>query len=194
MITLKKTTGEIIKELRIGKGYTQKQLADIISVSDRAVSKWERDYGCPDLSVICELCEALGTTVDYLLSGTTQGNPSGDFKATKLYVCEDCGNIVASAGDCSATCCGKKLKALELKLADDKHKLRLESFDADIIAVTDHEMSKEHYISLVAVISETAVLLYKQYPEWSINARIPATIHGMLVTVCNKHGAYVQKI
>lgn len=193
---MQKTMGELIKEMRISMGYTQKQLADMLSVSDRAVSKWERGYGFPDLSLICQLSDILGTTVECLLSCKTGegNNRSVDMKTTKLYICKECNNIFTSTGQLSAACCGKKLSPLKLMLADEKHSLRLEHFDSDIIVLSEHEMTKEHHIELVAVISESTLILYKQYPEWSINARIPATVHGLLVTVCNRDGAFVQKI
>ena len=52
--------GTLISSLRKEKGYTQKQLAEMIQVSDKAVSKWERGMGCPDVSLLGELSAALG--------------------------------------------------------------------------------------------------------------------------------------
>lgn len=49
--------------------YTQKQLADILNVSDKAVSKWERGVGCPDVSLLIPLSEALHIKVEELISG-----------------------------------------------------------------------------------------------------------------------------
>ena len=42
-------TGRLIRDLRTEKGLTQAQLAQLIHVSDKAVSKWERGLGCPDV-------------------------------------------------------------------------------------------------------------------------------------------------
>ena len=63
----KQTMGEIISNLRREKGMTQKDLADKMGVTDKAVSKWERNLSCPDISTIPRLAEALDTTVDTLM-------------------------------------------------------------------------------------------------------------------------------
>lgn len=66
----KQTMGEIISSLRREKGMTQKDLADRMGVTDKAVSKWERNLSCPDISSIPRLAEALDTTVDTLMDVT----------------------------------------------------------------------------------------------------------------------------
>ena len=62
-------TGKLINFLRSKKGITQKELATLINVSDKAVSKWERGDGCPDVGTLPALAEALGTDVDSLVKG-----------------------------------------------------------------------------------------------------------------------------
>ncbi|BDC94442.1 Flagellar motor switch protein FliM [Treponema bryantii] len=62
-------TGKLINYLRSKKGITQKELANLINVSDKAVSKWERGDGCPDVGTLPALAQALGTDVDSLLKG-----------------------------------------------------------------------------------------------------------------------------
>lgn len=61
--------GKFIASLRKEKGYTQRQLADILDISDKTISKWENGNGLPDISLMMPLCEALGITVNELLSG-----------------------------------------------------------------------------------------------------------------------------
>lgn len=63
------TIGERIKDLRKGKGWTQAVLAKKISVSDKAVSKWESGGGNPETSQLPILSELFGVTIDYLLTG-----------------------------------------------------------------------------------------------------------------------------
>ena len=63
----KQTMGEIISSLRKEKGMTQRDLAEKMGVTDKAVSKWERNLSCPDISTIPRLAEALDTTVERLL-------------------------------------------------------------------------------------------------------------------------------
>lgn len=62
-------TGELISSARKEKGLTQAGLADILSVSDRAVSRWERGVGFPDISLLEPLSDALGLTPLDLLRG-----------------------------------------------------------------------------------------------------------------------------
>ena len=62
-------TGKLINFLRSKKGITQKELATLINVSDKAVSKWERGDGCPDVGILPLLAQTLETDVDSLLNG-----------------------------------------------------------------------------------------------------------------------------
>ena len=59
--------GKHILELRRAKGMTQRQLASALGVSTPAVSKWERDISCPDITILCPLARVLDTNVDTLL-------------------------------------------------------------------------------------------------------------------------------
>ncbi len=61
--------GEFISSQRKIKNLTQSTLAQKLGITDRAVSKWERGKGLPDVSLMIELCEILGVTVNELLSG-----------------------------------------------------------------------------------------------------------------------------
>ena len=63
--------GLYIKRLRKEKGITQQQLADKLSVSFQAVSKWETGETLPDTGLLLDLCNELGTTADALLNGGT---------------------------------------------------------------------------------------------------------------------------
>ena len=63
-----KTMGEMISELRKEKGMTQSDLAEKMNVTDKAVSKWERDLACPDINSISTLAAILGVTTDELLN------------------------------------------------------------------------------------------------------------------------------
>lgn len=65
----KKTIGQFIAILRKAKGMTQKDLAEKLNVSDKAVSRWERDECAPDLSLIPVIAEIFQVTTDELLRG-----------------------------------------------------------------------------------------------------------------------------
>lgn len=64
-----KKIGEFIAQQRKEKHLTQKQLGDVLGISDKTVSKWECGNGLPDISIIMPLCELLDTNVNELLSG-----------------------------------------------------------------------------------------------------------------------------
>lgn len=62
--------GELISTLRKEKGMTQKDLAEKMNVTDKAVSKWERNLSCPDINSLPDLADALGVSVEELLNTT----------------------------------------------------------------------------------------------------------------------------
>ena len=61
--------GAFIAKCRKEQNLTQLQLAQKLMVTDRAVSKWERGKGMPDVSIMLDLCEIFGITVNELLCG-----------------------------------------------------------------------------------------------------------------------------
>ena len=63
------TIGSRIAQKRKDLGLTQEELAQQLGVSSQAVSKWENDISCPDISLLPALAKALGCTTDALLSG-----------------------------------------------------------------------------------------------------------------------------
>ena len=77
---MKKTLGALIAELRKERGMTQAQLAEQMGVTDKAVSKWERNLSCPDISSIPKLAEVLEVSVDQLMKGENAGAKQADSK------------------------------------------------------------------------------------------------------------------
>ena len=65
----KKTIGGFIAVLRKANGMTQKELAEKLNVSDKAVSRWERDECAPDITLIPVIADIFGVTTDELLRG-----------------------------------------------------------------------------------------------------------------------------
>ncbi len=66
---MEQTLGKRIAALRKEKGLTQEAMANMLDVSPQAVSKWENDQACPDITALPKLAKLLGSTVDALLSG-----------------------------------------------------------------------------------------------------------------------------
>ena len=78
--------GSFISNVRKEQGLTQKQLAERVGVSDKAVSRWETGKGLPDTSIMSDLCEALGININELLSGERLDADTYSGKAEKLMV------------------------------------------------------------------------------------------------------------
>lgn len=79
----KQTLGQKIAELRRAKNLTQLELAEQLNITDKAVSKWERDISCPDINTFPKLAEILGVSVDELLQSSTVSNKeNGENKFT----------------------------------------------------------------------------------------------------------------
>ncbi len=109
-------TGKMIKELRENKKMTQLELANILQVSDKTISKWETFKGLPDISLIAPLAKTLGVSVIELMEGRVveNKNTSSNIKNSKFYVCPVCGNIIHSNGESIVSCCGIILPKLEI--------------------------------------------------------------------------------
>ena len=67
--------GKRICALRKAKGMKQEELAQRLDISGQAVSKWENDQTCPDVSLLPRLAEVFGVTTDYLLTGEQEETP-----------------------------------------------------------------------------------------------------------------------
>lgn len=189
-------TGELIKRLRTDKSLTQKQLAELINVSDKAVSKWECGNGCPDVSLLSGLADVLGTDTGVLLSGEMNKNESekGNMKKLRFYVCRECGNIITATSPADVTCCGKRLTAEEPRRARENEMLKMENIGGEWYVSSDHEMTKEHYISFAAYLSDSKVMMFRQYPEWELQFTMPMCRSGRLVWYCTECGLLYQDI
>ncbi len=80
-----KKIGSFIAALRKDKEYTQAELAEILNVSNRTISKWENGDGFPDITILPSVAQALGITVDELLAGEKIPKEEiVDFKVTEV--------------------------------------------------------------------------------------------------------------
>ena len=78
--------GKFIKECRKKKNLTQEELAKILNVTDKAISKWENGRCLPDVSLFAELCKELDITVNELLSGEKLNENNYQEKTEKLTI------------------------------------------------------------------------------------------------------------
>ncbi len=189
-------TGATIKSIRESKGMTQTELADMLGVTGKAVSKWETAKGFPDISLLQPLATALDTSVIELMNGEQiiNQNRSSNMIRTKFYVCPVCGNIVYAIGDTLISCCGITLPALEAEPFDENHKITIEQVEDEHFISIDHEMTKTHYISFLAFVTCDRIQFVKFYPEGNAETRLELRGNGFLYAFCNKHGLMKQKI
>ena len=189
-------TGATIKALRESRKMTQAELADKLGVSSKTVSKWETAKGLPDISLLQSLAQALGISVIELMNGNPIANQniSANMLRCNFYVCPVCGNILHSTGNAVVSCCGITLPTLEAEDPDDAHRLTVEQVEDEHFLSVSHPMTKEHFISFVAFVTDHRMQLVKFYPEGNAQARLQRTGKGCLYYYCNRHGLFKQKV
>jgi transcriptional regulator with XRE-family HTH domain len=193
--------GSLLLRMRKEKGMTQKQIADLMNISDKTISKWERGLGCPDVSLLGELSKIFEINIEKILEGNLEPNDidAGNLKRIKFYVCTNCGNIINNTGNAEISCCGRKLSPLAAKPADEEHAATVENTDDEYYITFNHEMTKTHYISFVAYVTSDRVLLIKLYPEQNASVRFSKLSTGKLLKrhsgklyyYCSQHGLWV---
>ncbi len=185
-------TGAMIRRLRESRNMTQNQLAEKISVSSKAVSRWETGRGYPDISLIEPLADALGVSVIELFSGedVVNTNRASNMLWMKLHVCPICGNLIQSTGEAVVSCCGIVLPALEAEPADEAHRLHIEQIEDEYYVSVPHEMSKTHYISFILAVKDNGFELRKLYAEGNAEARFKRNRTKYFLWYCNQHGLF----
>ena len=108
-----KTIGKFIAALRKANGMTQKDLAEKLNVSDKTISRWERDEGAPDLSLIPVIAEIFEITCDELLRGERKSPVERKaMKETAKETTNDAEAVVAAAKEEFSAKSEKQLKRL----------------------------------------------------------------------------------
>ena len=88
------------------------------------------------------------------------------------------------------SCCGITLPPLEAEPADEEHAISKEIAEDEYFVSIDHPMTKEHYISFLAAVSDFGVQLVKLYPEGNAEARFKIDRVKTLYAYCNRHGLF----
>ena len=189
-------TGGTIKRLREKKKLTQAELAALLNVSDKAVSKWETGRGLPDIALMEPLSRALNVSILELLSGEqiTNQNKSGNILRSNFYVCPVCGNIIHTTGEALVSCCGITLPVLEAENPDEAHMLDCQQVEDEYYVTVPHSMTKEHYISFAAYVTSDRCQIKKLYAEGEAETRFFRRGHGILYWYCNRHGLFQKRI
>lgn len=185
-------TGATIKDLRVRRGLKQSELADILAVSDKTVSRWETGKGYPDITLLDPLAKALGASLIELLAGNVveNANVAANMKLSKFYVCPACGNVIVTAGEASVSCHGLLLRPLEPEAQRGEHAIEASVSDGEIFVTLGHPMLKQHHISFIAAVSPDRVQLVKKYPESSAEARFKMDGVGAIYAYCSEDGLF----
>ena len=188
--------GLLLRQLRRERGVTQKALAEQLGVTDKAVSKWERGVGCPDVTYLPQLSQIFGVDLVRLLQGDLAPNEmvGGNMKKIRYYACPVCGGLSFCTGEAEVSCCGRTLSPLEPRKAREEEKLTVERVENDWFVTGDHPMRKEDYVSFVALATGDRLQVVKQYPEWDLQTRIPGRSHGMLLWYSKAQGLLYQLV
>ena len=188
-------TGKIIKELRERQQLTQMELADIIGVSDKAISKWETGKGLPDITLIEPLSQALKVSVIELMNGEyiINQNKSSNMLKSRFSVCPICSNIIYTMGENINSCCGINLPILEAESENKNNIINCETIENEYYIWVKHDMTKEHYISFISYVTNDRCEIVKLYPEQNAEARFFKRGKGIIYAYCNKDGL-IKKI
>ena len=187
---------ETIRALRERKALTQKQLAEKLCISDKTISKWETGKGLPDISLLEDLARVLGVSLTELMTGDLQTNEnrSANLRRMGFYVCPVCGNVITAVGKGSFSCCGIPLPVQEAQPEDNAHTITVEPVEDEICVTIAHPMTKSHYISFVAWVSNDRAELVKLYPEQDITVRFKKRGHGTVYAYCNRDGLFSRRL
>ena len=185
-------TGAVIKALREKAKLTQAQLAEKLDVSDKAVSKWETGRGYPDVTLLEPLAAVFRVSVAELLSGkaVTNTNISANMRRSHFYICPVCGNILHSMGQAAVSCHGIALPPLEAEEPDASHTMTVEAVEDEYFVSVRHEMSRTHYISFLAAVSDDRLQLIRLYPVGNAEARIQRRGVQTIYACCNRDGLF----
>ena len=185
-------TGNAIKELREQRTMTQLQLAQILGVSDKTISKWETGKGYPDITLLEPIADAFRISVPELISGhqIRNANVSANMLRSKFYICPVCGNVIHTMGEAVIHCHGVQLLPAQAEQTDEKHMILIERVEDEYYVRIDHEMTKTHYISFAAAASSDRCQMVKLYPEGNAEARFKICGVRKIFFYCNRDGLF----
>lgn len=181
--------GNLIRDLRIENGFTQKNIADKLNISNKTISKWERGLGCPDVSLWSELSEILNIDMVQMMDGEILENEkdNGNISKINFYICPKCNNVISSTSNASVFCCSRKLESLKSKV-NEEIEISIKTIDIEYYILIDHDMTKDNYIIFTAYVKDDKYLINRMYPEQSPNVNIPYIRGGKFYIYSLKYG------
>lgn len=189
----------MILEMRTQKGLTQKDLAEMIHVSDKAVCKWETGHGCPDITILSELSRALGIDIPSILSGELPSKKycGGNLRNLTFFRCACCGNLIASTSTVELNCCGKRLSGIKLREKGVQFRNLKSSVletDGEFYVTMDHAMEKTDFIAAVFAVYYDRIITVPLYPEQAPSFTIWQLAGCSLYALDNHDELYTIKI
>lgn len=182
-------TGNLIRSLRIKKGLTQKELAQMICVTDKAVCKWEKGRGCPNITLISQLSKVLEVDIQSILQGYLDKNKKigENMNHLKFYKCPTCGNLVTSIKSVELSCCGNKLSPVSAQTrSEPEYQPVIQEFDGQYSIKFNHPMTKSDYISQIIVVRYDQIMTVNLYAESEAIITIPQVRGIRLFVITNK--------
>lgn len=190
------TIGTTIRALREAKQLTQAELAQLLHVSAKTISKWETGRGCPDISLWEPAAQALGVSLAELMCGQVvhNGNVAANVTRARYHVCPVCGNIILSMGDAVIQCHGIRLTPLQAEDADEQHAVSICEVEDEYFVQITHAMTKRHHIAFMAAVTSDGIHLTKLYPEGNAEARFSRRGLRKLLFYCNQDGLFAVRL
>ena len=87
-------------------------------------------------------------------------------------------------------CCGITLPPMEAEEPDEEHRISVEKIEDEYFVSVDHPMTKDHYISFIAAVSDSGIQLSKMYPESNAETGFRTSLVRYIYAYCNRHGLY----
>lgn len=149
-----------------------------------------------DITLIEPLSKALKVSVIELMNGEyiLNQNKSSNMLKSKFSVCPICSNIIYTMGENINSCCGINLPILEAETENEKHIINYVTIENEYYISIEHDMTKEHYISFIAYITNDRCEIVKLYPEQNAEARFLKRGKGIIYIYCNKDGLIKKNI
>ena len=161
----------------------------MICVTDKAVCKWEKGRGCPNITLISQLSKVLEVDIQSILQGYLDKNKKigENMNHLKFYKCPTCGNLVTSIKSVELSCCGNKLSPVSAQTrSEPEYQPVIQEFDGQYSIKFNHPMTKSDYISQVIVVRYDQIMTVNLYAESEAIITIPQVRGIRLFLITNK--------
>lgn len=187
-------TGKTIKELREKNKLTQNELANLLGVTDKTISKWETGKGYPDIEMLEPLSQVFHVSIIELLNGNliTNSNVSSNLLKSKFYVCPVCGNVITSIGESLVMCHGITLPPCVVE--EDDGTINIENIENEYYVTINHLMNKKNYVSFIAAVGSEGIQIKKLYPESNPEAYFRIAGVRYIYYYSNIEGLFYKKL